>query len=256
MDRVHNETCGDHTFASGSVGDGDEGFRRTNEAAIAFVGVSGLPVRLSGKLPQVVRPMRIDVLRCGEDLGVGCDAGGVVDAELQANFACIEEAAVVPAVDSTPDDGANQGFQPRCLGIFPPCCVGDLACTAQHVAAVIAARGSVLVEEFGFSVENELHGFAVSVDGVLGHVRKLSMVVPGNVGQSRAESGIANGWHELGEDCGLVAPEIGRNHASSPTNDGQRAVGLRLVFGLEVDLCNSKEQSKDADRGLVSAFFF
>ena len=95
---------------------------------------------------------------------------------------------MVLAIDSISDDSAKQGSQPWCVRIFPPRCVGDLACTSQHVAAVIAARCSVLVDELGFSVENELHGFTVGVDGLLGHGRELSMVVPGNVGQSRAES--------------------------------------------------------------------
>ena len=104
--------------------------------------------------------------------------------------------------------------------------MGNLACTTQHVAAVIAARGPVLVEEFGFSAEDELHGFAVGVYGLLGHGRKLSVVVPRNIGQSRAKSGIANRGHKLGDGRGLLAP----------VEDGLRAVGLGSVLGFEVDV--------------------
>ena len=145
---------------------------------------------------------------------------------------------MVLAIDSISDDSAKQGSQPWCVRIFPPRCVGDLACTSQHVAAVIAARCSVLVDELGFSVENELHGFAVGVDGLLGHGRELSMVVPGNVGQSRAESWIANGWYEFSDDGGLVAPEIGGNDASVGVGGGVRTVGLGPVLGLEVNVGN------------------
>ena len=145
---------------------------------------------------------------------------------------------MVLAIDSISDDSAKQGSQPWCVRIFPPRCVGDLACTSQHVAAVIAARCSVLVDELGFSVENELHGFAVGVDDLLGHGRELSMVVPGNVGQSRAESWIANGWYEFSDDGGLVAPEIGENDASVGVGDGVRTVGLGPVLGLEVNVGN------------------
>ena len=99
-------------------------------------------------------------------------------------------------------------------------------------------RDPVLVEELGFSVENELHGFAVGVDGLLGHGRELSMVVPGNVGQSRAESWIANGWYEFSDDGGLVAPEIGGNDASVRVGDGVRTVGIGPVLGLKVNVGN------------------
>ena len=80
--------------------------------------------------------------------------------------------------------------------------------------------------------------------------------MPGDVGQSRADPGIANGWHEFGEDGGLVASEIGWDHASVTIEDGLWTEGLGPVFGLEVDLRDSREQSEDPERGFVAAVFF
>ena len=74
----------------------------------------------------------------------------------------------------------------------------------------MAARGSILVEEFGFAFENELHGFAVGVDGAVRHGRELLIVEPDDVRQSCAEAGILESGHELGDDGGLIASEVGR----------------------------------------------
>ena len=76
-----------------------------------------------------------------------------------------------------------------------------------------------------------------------------------NVGQARAKSGIADSGHELGDDGRLSAPQIGGNHASAPIEDRLRAVGLRSVLGLEVDVGDQGQQREDAKRRSVTAFF-
>ena len=210
---------------------------------------------MGGEVPKVLRPVWVAGLGLCEGLCVGCDGGGVVDPELQGNFARVEEAAVILAVDGVADDTAEEGAKPGRLRVLPPCSLSDVARATEHVAAVNAARGSVAMEELASSVEDDLHRFAIGVDSLPGHGSEFSMVVPGNVGQSCAESGIDNGWRKRGENGGLVAAKIGRNHASVRLADVARTVGFGPVFGLEVDVCDRGQEPEDAKGGLVAGCF-
>ena len=69
----------------------------------------------------------------------------------------------------------------------------------------MAARRPVLVEEFSLTVENKLHSFAICIDRVTRDDRKLSIIVPDDIRQSRPESGILDAGHEFGNDGGLFA---------------------------------------------------
>ena len=109
MDGIHQGACSDHPFAAGDVSDRDERFGRANAATVSLLVAFRCVVSPRSQFPKVVRPMWIDFARSGEGLSVRCNRSRVVDIELQPNFGHIEEAAVVPAVDSILDDSLNQG---------------------------------------------------------------------------------------------------------------------------------------------------
>lgn len=81
-----------------------------------------------------------------------------------------------------------------------------------------------------------------------------SIIVPDDVRQSRTKARVLDGRDELGDKNGLIASEVGRDHASLPIHDELRAVRLRLVFGLEVDVRDGKEQSEDVGCSRIVAF--